>query len=316
MHILIMGAGALGTLFGARLAQSDFQVSLISRNREHIHKIQNQGIILEELDGSESNISLPAFTEPGELSSPPDLVLVMVKSYHTADAVCAIRDKCHTQTVFLTLQNGIGNLEAMEGYVPRENILLGTTAQGATFPEAGRIRHGGSGPTIIGELSGEPTSRLGVIVDTLRESGFETRTTDNVWDIIWHKLLVNVGINAVTALLEIQNRWIAEDQEARQLCTEAVLEAADIASTQGVSVPESPADEVLNVARATSRNSSSMLQDIQKGKPTEIDAMNGAIAALGDKVNIQVPVNKTLTRLVKSKQNLRVKSEEVHKSTY
>ena len=305
MHILILGAGALGTLFGARLYQNNFRVSLLSKNREHIQKIQNQGLILEEMDGREKLFSLPAYAHPNELPSSPDLVLVLVKSYHTSQAVYGIKDYSHAGTIFLSLQNGIGNLENIEKHTPPENILLGTTAQGATFLEPGKIRHGGAGPTIIGSPRENSLQNSEDIVDIFSQSGLDSKSTSNILDVVWQKLLVNVGINAITALLEINNGWITEDEEAKELCTQAVEEAAQVATAQGISIPESPAREVLNIASATYQNISSMLQDIQKGKPTEIDAMNGAIAETGEKLNIKTPVNNTLSQLVKSKQNLR-----------
>ena len=306
MHILILGAGALGTLFGIRLAENNFRVSLISRNREHITKIRENGASLQELDGTEKTVSVPAYVDTDELPTSPDLVLVMVKSYDTEGAVYSIRDKCHANTLFLTLQNGIGNQEDIEKHIDKQNILLGTTAQGATFLEPGRIRHGGDGAIVMGELNAENTQRLHDIANIFGKAGFECSTSSSILDVIWHKLFINVGINALTGLLETQNGWLAKDEEAQKICVEAVLEAVQVAKAQGIAVPENPTREVFNVAGATSTNNSSMLQDIFKGKPTEIDAMNGAIVDIGNELGIRTTVNWTLTKLVKSKQNLQV----------
>ncbi|MFW6414964.1 MAG: ketopantoate reductase family protein, partial [Thermodesulfobacteriota bacterium] len=281
MNILILGAGALGTLFGARLAENHLPVSLLSRNREHAQKIRETGVILQELDGTRKTVHVPVCCSPEELTASPDLVLVMVKSYDTQSAVNTIREECHENTIFLTLQNGIGNRENIEKHIDAGKILLGTTAQGATFVGPGEIRHGGNGITVVGEPDGKDTPRLNDIADIFLRAGLECRTSSCILDLIWHKLLINVGINALTALLQTQNGWLARDEEAQKLCVEAVLEAVQVAKARGISVPENPVQEVFNVAGATSTNTSSMLQDILKGKPTEIDAMNGAIVEIG-----------------------------------
>ena len=148
MHVLILGAGALGSLFGARLLATEVRLTLLSTDREHMQAIREHGLLVEELDGGQRRFAFPAAVDaPGLISGPVDVVLVTVKAHDTQLAVSSVQACCHASTVFLTLQNGIGNDERIAQTVGLHAVLLGTTAQGATYLEPGRIRHGGNGPT-------------------------------------------------------------------------------------------------------------------------------------------------------------------------
>ena len=161
MHILILGAGALGSLLGARLSQTEARVSLLTTNRRHIQAIRQSGLTVEELDGSTTMLlCFQPMMIRHSLEEAPDLVIVVVKTYSIEDAVSSILEHCNPKTSFLTLQNGIGNWERIARLVGRGSVLVGTTAQGATLVEPGRIRHGGNGPTYIGEPQGPPSARV------------------------------------------------------------------------------------------------------------------------------------------------------------
>jgi len=299
MNILILGAGALGSLLGARLSGTRASVCLYSTNRRHMEAIAQDGLSIEELDGSVSNFKLTTFFEPERLPANPDVVLVVVKSYATEAAVSSVVHLRSASTVFLTLQNGIGNWERIAAIAGREATLAGSTSQGATLLEPGRIRHGGNGPTFIGEPGGHPTERVHSLLSLFRDAGLVAEPTDDVQRLIWEKLIVNVGINAITGLTGIRNGIIAEMQDASELCRSAVEEAIGIARSKGFPVGAEMVERVIGVARATARNRSSMGQDVDKRKKTEIDAINGAVVRFGRETGIPTPVNQTLTWLVK-----------------
>lgn len=299
MHVLILGAGAMGSLVGARLARTGAAVTLFSTNRQHISTIREEGLLIEELNGSKSRHVLTAWDEPGKISEKVDLTIVLVKSYATAEAVTSIKDHCHAGTVFLTLQNGVGNWEHIAEVVGRDSVLVGSTAQGATLVAPGRIRHGGNGATSIGETQGPPTDRVHSTVELFREAGFEAHASGQMEQLIWEKLQVNVGINAITALTGIRNGVIARLDVARDLSKAAVLEAMEVARAKGFTIREDMVDRVIAVALATAINRSSMGQDADRRKRTEIDAINGAIVRFGEEMKIATPVNRTLTQLVK-----------------
>lgn len=300
MKILILGAGAMGSLLGARLSTTGASVWLYSTNRGHMEAIRESGLFIEELDGRIGNFKLNTFYEIDRLPRDPDLVLVVVKTYSTEAAVSSIIRLRSPSTIFLTLQNGIGNWEKIAEITGKEAVLAGSTAQGATLIGPGRIRHGGNGPTYIGEPAGPSTERVGQIVELFREAGFKADPSDSVEQLIWEKLIVNVGINAITGLTGIRNGVIAQFRDAAELCGSAVEEAVLVARAKGFPIRMEMVERVIGVARATARNRSSMGQDVDKKKRTEIDAINGAIVKFAGEVGIPTPVNQTLTWLMKT----------------
>ena len=310
MHILILGAGALGSLLGARLSQADrVRISLLTTDRQHVLAIRQDGLTVEELDGSTRCYRLPAFDAPHTLEEAPDLVLVSVKTHSIEGAVSSVADRCHAATLFLTLQNGIGNWERIARLVGEGSVLVGTTAQGATLLAPGRIRHGGNGPTYLGEPDGPPSPRVLAVVEKFRQAGLAAESREGMAQLIWEKLHVNVGINAITALTGIRNGFIAAMPVARELCRAAVEEAMWVARAKGLVIPDDMVERVLAIAQATAVNRSSMGQDVDHRKRTEIDAINGAIVALGEQLHRPTPVNQTLVQLVKILEDNYLESE-------
>jgi 2-dehydropantoate 2-reductase len=299
MQILVLGAGAMGSLLGARLARAGTSVTLLTIDRDHIRAIQEDGLLIEEMDGTVSRHLLPGIDSPDAIPVKPDLVLVTVKSYATRIAVESVVPFCDAATVFLTLQNGTGNWQRIAQITGRKAVLAGTTAQGATLVGPGRVRHGGSGATFIGEPTGPPGARVAALVDRFQEAGLHTESSDNMEWLIWEKLMVNVGINAITALTGIRNGLVAELEPARELCREAVREAMEVAQAAGFPMRPGMEEKVLAIARATARNRSSMGQDVDARKRTEIDAINGAIVRLGRELQLSTPINLTLANLVR-----------------
>jgi 2-dehydropantoate 2-reductase len=299
MNVLIVGAGALGSLIGARLSKTHASITLFSTNREHMQAIRQDGLDIEELDGTVSNYPLTTYFEADKLPRNPDLVLVLVKTYATQEAVSLVHGACSTSTVFLTLQNGIGNWERIAEITGKEAVLAGSTAQGSTLLGRGLIRHGGNGTTYIGEPGGPASERVKRSVELFREAGLAAEPSDEVERLIWEKLVINAGINAITGLTGIRNGFIAEMQEASDLCRSAVEEAILVAGSKGFPIGMEMIERVIAVARATARNRSSMGQDVDKKKCTEIEAINGAVVRFGKEAGIPTPVNRTLTLLIK-----------------
>ena len=197
MNVLIAGAGALGSLIGARLSKTRASISLFSTNREHMEAIRRGGLDIEELDGTVRNYPLKTFFEADKLPRNPDLVLVLVKTYATQTALSLVHGVCSASTVFLTLQNGIGNWERIAEIAGKEAVLAGSTAQGSTLLGPGLIRHGGNGPTYIGEPEGPASERARRLVELFREAELVAEPSDEVARLIWEKLVINVGNNAI-----------------------------------------------------------------------------------------------------------------------
>jgi 2-dehydropantoate 2-reductase len=193
----------------------------------------------------------------------------------------------------------LGNIEKIASVVEKERIIGGTTAHGSTVLGAGKIRHAGSGPTIIGEIDGSLTARIQAIVDVLNNANLETTVSDNVVGLIWDKLLVNVGINALTAITRLKNGQLIEFRETEEILELAVSEALKVAMAKGIKLSHAdPVAHTKEVCRLTAGNKASMLQDVLHQRKTEIDMINGAIVREGEKLGIQTPINNVLTNLV------------------
>lgn len=300
MKIAIVGAGAMGCLYGAKLSANPAnEVYLIDIWKEHIDAVNENGLMMEE-NGEIIPYKDLKGTSVAGMVGPCDLAIVFVKSTLTSDAVRNNKAVFGQETVALTLQNGLGNIDLIRAEIGDKNVIAGTTAHGATMLGPGKMRHAGSGKTIIGELDGRPSERLEKIAQVLRDSGLETAISDNVLGLVWDKLMVNVGINALTGITKLQNGELLNYPEIEALLEAAVKEAHAVAKAKGITLSyDDPVGHTKDVCRATSANKSSMLQDILNHKQTEIDMINGAIVREGAAAGISAPVNLVLTNLIK-----------------
>ena len=205
----------------------------------------------------------------------------------------------------MTLQNGIGNVEAIIKVAGKERVIAGTTAHGATVLGPGHIRHAGSGETVIGELNGQITDRLEKIKTLFESAGIVTQITSDVTGLLWSKLLINVGINPLTGITGLRNGELLDYNETRDIMHRAVDEAKEVVSKKGIQlIYEDHLKKVDSVCQATSQNVSSMLQDLRKRKKTEIDFINGVISKEGNNLGIKTPINQALTNLIHACENL------------
>ncbi|MFZ5814781.1 MAG: ketopantoate reductase family protein [Bacillota bacterium] len=294
----VLGAGALGTLFAHGLASRTLaagtRVMLLARSPGP------DSITIE----GRTPVAVERVTNPQE---PVDLLIVLVKAYATAGAMRWAAGAVGPQTIVLTLQNGLGNAEVLAAAVGPERVLVGTTAQGATLLEPGLVRNGGHGPTLIAPwLSQGPAAELAPHVSRLlSRAGFPSGVTPDAGVLLWSKLVVNAAINPLTALYGIPNGMLLERQELRRLMEAAAREAGGVAAALGIGLKEDPAERAVAVARATAVNRSSMLQDLERGRRTEIEAINGALVERALAIGLSVPVNETLTLLVREAERRR-----------
>ena len=302
MKIAIIGAGAMGSLYGALLKEAGAQVWLLDIWAEHVDAINSRGLAVER-DGQTRRVEIQAVTGFGDIPGPVDLVIIFVKSGATAKAAQTAAKLMGDHGLVLTLQNGLGNADAIAGHVPADRILAGTTAQGATLMGPGAIRHAGTGPTLIGFWSGGSPKALIPLADLMIAAGIETELMEDVRALIWNKLIVNVGINAITALTGIKNGQLLDQDSTRELCRRAVAEAEAVARSLDIAVMTDAAEHVFQVARATGPNRSSMGQDVDNRRRTEIDTINGAVSRLAVEQGLDAPVNFALTALVKTLQS-------------
>jgi 2-dehydropantoate 2-reductase len=298
MKIVMMGPGAMGSLFGGLLTRVVEELWLVGYTREQIDTICSVGLTFEE-KGKTQIIPMNATPDVTSVGK-ADLVIFFVKTYDTEKAVSDALVLEKEDTIFLTLQNGLGNEEVICKKIDRKKVMLGVTGHGATLLRPGHIRHGGWGKTFIGELDHQMSDRAIRIAQMFCRAGIETEVSSNIHDNVWGKLLVNVGINALTALTGFKNGQLLDYPETARLMEKLVSEAAEVARRKGIHIEENPIDKVRKAAEATRENRSSMGQDFDHRQRTEIDAINGAVVREAQPLGIPVPFNQAVTDLVKA----------------
>jgi 2-dehydropantoate 2-reductase len=287
MQIVLFGAGAMACLFAARLARVA-QVALIDTWTAGVAAIRERGILVEDSQGIRT-VQVQAH-EAGARVTPGDVALVLVKSWQTGWVAGCLADYLNPQAIAISLQNGLGNLERLGA-----RAFPGSTAEGATLLGPGHVRAGGTGPTHV--VAPE------WVVDLLRSAGFESYacSSSQAESLLWGKLAVSCGINALTALLRVPNGELSKRLDASDLMFRATGECAAVAREKGIRLPfPDPAARVREVAERTAENRSSMLQDILRGAPTECDAINGAVVREGNRAGVPTPVNEVLWKLVRA----------------
>jgi 2-dehydropantoate 2-reductase len=289
MEVLVFGAGSLGSLLGGLLAR-DHAVTLVGRD-PHVATIREDGLrITETVD---LTVHPGAVTTVEDVPS-PDLAVVAVKSFDTADAARALARI--DPDAALSVQNGMGNEATLAEHLASP-VLAGTTTFGARLRESGVVACTGIGTVTVGPHADAPLAAAERAGSAFRSAGIETDVVADPRPHLWEKLAVNAGINPVTALARVRN-GVLVDGPAAGIATAAATETAAVAREHGIDLSEQRArDTVREVAEATARNRSSMLVDVAAGRRTEIDAINGVVL---DRADRAVPVNETLAGLVRA----------------
>ncbi len=305
MKVVVIGSGAMGGLFGAKLHLAGNDVLLHDIWREHIEVIQTRGLLVEEVEGERERVRVPATCERPAVISQADLILVEVKSYDTFAALTAIEECVPPGAYVLSLQNGVGNLEEMRRALPEhERIIVGTTAQGSNVVEAGHVLRTGAGPTEIGDPTAEPDlAGLTRIAAMFSEAGIPMSVAPDVMPAIWAKLAANAAINPISALTGLRNGELPSAPGLPEIYREIVAEL--VAVMDGLGIARIKDDYVAyaeSVMEATATSYSSMLQDVRNRRRTEIDAINGAVVRFGRETGVSTPVNAMIAALVKNRQ--------------
>ncbi len=295
MNILIVGTGALATLFAARLAQAGTQISMLGTWKAGLSALRKDGARLVDAEGIEHQFEVQATDNPLDCNGIKH-VFVLVKAWQTEYVAGQLKECLADNGLAVTLQNGLGNHEVLAQNLGLHRVALGTTTTGATLLGPGLVRAGGEGIISI-----EQHSALGPIEEALRAAKFNVHVVDNAQSLIWGKLVINAAINPLTALLRVPNGNLLESSSAREMMAALAIEVAKVAGAEKVHLPFSdPIAAAEEVARKTAANHSSMLQDVLRGAPTEIDAICGAVVNVAQKHNIDTPANWACWKLVKA----------------
>lgn len=303
MKIGIIGAGAIGSLYGAVLSESGQDVFLIDTNEGHVNAVNQNGLTIIHGDVKKVYANLQAFTDSIKITDELDLVIILVKTYVTEIALEQNQHLFKENTPVLTLQNGLGNIEKIAKYVEKHNIIAGTTSTSGYLVEPGVMLHTGRGGTVIGELNGEMTDRIKQIQQIFdHEQLGESKVSDDVMSILWEKLIGNCGINPLGALTGLRNGELIENEETSRLIEQIAEECLMVAKKAGIKLSFNDSSGIKNLARKTADNQTSMLVDVLNQRKTEIMAINGAVVQKAKELGLAVPVNETLVNLVLAKE--------------
>lgn len=286
MKVAVLGPGAMGCLYAAKLAKAGVDCVLIDHADERAKRLTKQGITVETA-GERETIPVRVLTRA---PSGTGLVIVLAKSYATPTL------NLPPDAAILTLQNGLGNVETLCSMAGSQRILAGSTSEAATLLAEGVTRHVAPGQTRFGAwTSCEPEDAHRV----LNQAGFDVEITPAPGQTLWEKAAVNAGINPLTALLNVPNGRLIESRETRQLLRDLVVESAKVASTEGYRFAQSLVERTEQVCVDTAENISSMLQDVRAGRRTEIDAISGEILRRAQLASVPAPRTRVIYQLVR-----------------
>ena len=286
MNVAVIGPGAVGILYAARMANAGIAVTLVDHNPSRIERLNASGLTVEAPSGTQTCNVTVSDTVPSDTG----LVLICVKAHSTASL------KLPKNVPVLTIQNGLNNVDTIVDMVGNLNVLAGVTSEAVTLLDEGRVRHVADGVTTFGswtECSFEPVEKV------LTEVGFACAVTDAPGQTIWEKAAVNAGINPLTALLNVPNGQLLKVRESRELLRDLVVEAAKVASIEGYRFTHSLVEAAEETCAQTAENISSMLQDIRSQRKTEIDAISGEIVRRADAAALPVPRTRVILQLIR-----------------
>jgi 2-dehydropantoate 2-reductase len=294
-NILIVGTGALATLFAARLSEAGYSVTILGSWIAGLEALDKDGARVVDSNGDEHGFHVQTVSDARQCGGIKH-ALVLVKAWQTEHVAGQLKECLTADGLAVTLQNGLGNRETLARSLGPDRVALGVTTTGATLLGPGLVREGGEGIISI-----ERHQALGPIEEALKSARFNVDIVEDAQSLIWAKLVINAAINPLTALLRVPNGKLLELPSAREMMKVLAHETAQVAEAENIYLPfPDPIVAVEDVARKTAANHSSMLQDVLRRAPTEIDAICGAVVQTAQKHKINTPVNWACWKLVKA----------------
>jgi 2-dehydropantoate 2-reductase len=315
-RILIAGAGAIGSVIGAMLHRAGHQVTMLGR-REHLDAARRDGLRISGLLGEHIARGIDAVEDATRLDGRFDLILVTVKPYDTAQITDAIASRLAPDGFVVSLQNGLGNIEALAARFGIERVLGGRVIFGAEIPSPGASHVTVfADPIAIGPDPAQQSDTVSLgraareIASILDGAGVPTVAVDDIMPVIWTKLLYNVALNPLGAMFAMSYGELTSDRDLRQIVDDLIEEAFAVSRRLGVKLPFADADAYREVFHgrlipSTASHRPTMLNDLRRRGRTDIDALNGKIAELGDKLGIAVTANRMLTRMIHAAERAR-----------
>ena len=304
MRICILGAGALGCSIGGVLAQGGSEVIFVDPFQAHVEAINANGLKMR-VGNAEKIVRVKAYTQCERLPQ-VDLIIVLVKSFATREAIESARSLVGKHTLVMSIQNGLGHEEILADVVGREHVLAAKTYVGGVFLEPGHIISGYQGKqTYIGELDGRLTPRLQAVVDAFNKANLMTTASTNIVGTMWDKLLVNVATGALCGITRLPYGWLSQLPEIEETALAAVAEGIAVAKANDIKLVSEDPQYFWKLAAEglPPEFKTSLLQSLEKGQMTEIDFINGSVVRWGERSGIPTPVNRTLVACVKGIEN-------------
>jgi len=305
MRIIFVGVGALGSYFGGALAEAGHDVTLLIRNKAHRDAIRADGLILHR-DGVEARIDpVVVDTETAGDAGIADIVIVFTKTGATKAALQAATPVIGPDTRLVTVQNGLGNAEALAAFVPMDQVIYGTTMAPGDMVAPGVVSTHGSHVTQFRAAGENPvTGRMANdLAAMLSAAGIDTRVNSDVDRVIWAKVAFNCAMNSLCALLDTSPGQLLDSGETKALVKATIMECCDVAAAVGVEVDRDGVHRTLDMVHREHRGHvPSMLVDFRNRQPTEIASLNGAVVALGARHGVPTPRNETLLALVRARE--------------
>lgn len=296
MNITILGAGAMGSLFGGYLSKQN-HVWLVDVNDKRVSTICAHGIRVREADGD--RVFHPTAVTSAQSLAPMDLIIVFVKAMYTVQALEENRHLIGGNTYLMTLQNGTGHEAKLMQFADADHIIIGSTQHNSSIIEDGYVNHGGGGETYIGILSGDG-AQLEQIAANFTACGFDCSCSDNVKKQIWSKLFLNTSASSLTGILQVPLGFILENPHARFLMEQLVREAVMVANEEGfASFEEADVLEGIKTVLQNAKNGyTSIYADIKSGVRSEVDTISGSVVEIASRLGIEVPYHKMVVEMV------------------
>ena len=297
MKIAVVGAGAMGSIFGARFHQAGHETVLVDVVQPLVDTINAEGVTV--VRGDEETVTrVPATTDPAAVG-PVDIVVFFTKCYHTSAAAESARPLVGPDTVIASLQNGWGNGDVLAAAYPPGQVVVGVTYNSGLLQGPGRVLHPAEQPTLVGSFSdgGDGATRL---AEALESGGLATSVASPVRPEIWKKLILNAATLPASALTGMTAGALGTSQDMLDLVSETTREAVAVARALGYEIDfDERIGTILGLVEKAGPTKASMLQDVEAGRRTEIDVINGAVVRAADEVGVAVPINRALMQLIK-----------------
>jgi 2-dehydropantoate 2-reductase len=304
MKIAVVGAGAMGSIFGAALARGGHDVTLVDVAAPLVEKINADGVTVVRGD-DRTTTTVGATSDPSSVGV-ADLVVFFVKCYHTASAAEAARPLVGPDTVVASLQNGWGNGDVLAAAYPPEQVVIGVTYNSGLLLEPGVVLHPADQPTLVGAFANGQTARPERLAEALESAGLTTTVATPVRPEIWKKLILNAATLPTASLTGMNAGALAAHADVRELVVETAHEATAVAQALGYPIEaDERVDTILSLLERAGPTKGSMLQDFEAGRRTEIDVINGAVVKAAAEREVPVPLNRAFVALVKGWETMR-----------